>query len=166
MLNWYAVYVNVKHEKKVVHKLTDKGIEAYTPFVKKMQQWSDRKKMVEFPMLSGYVFVNIEEVEKENVLKCAGVYSFIKFNGIEAKIRDVEIAILKSIEESGYDVTHEVEELKLLDEVEIIQGQLKGLKGTVVLIQNTNYVQIQLTSLQQNIKVKLPIHILKTVSLQ
>ena len=62
MLNWYAVYVNVKHEKKVVHKLTDKGIEAYTPFVKKMQQWSDRKKMVEFPMLSGYVFVNIKDM--------------------------------------------------------------------------------------------------------
>jgi transcriptional antiterminator RfaH len=166
MLNWYAVYVNVKHEKKVVHKLTEQGIIAYTPLVKKMQQWSDRKKMVEFPMLSGYVFVNIEDVEKEVILKCPGVYSFIKFNGIEAKIRDVEIAILKSIEESGYDVTQEAEELKLLDEVEIIQGQLKGLKGTIVLIQNTNYVQIQLSSLQQNIKVKLPIHILKTVSLQ
>jgi transcriptional antiterminator RfaH len=166
MLNWYAVYVNVKHEKKVVHNLTEQGIIAYTPLVKKMQQWSDRKKMVEFPMLSGYVFVNIEDVEKEVILKCPGVYSFIKFNGIEAKIRDVEIAILKSIEESGYDVTQEAEELKLLDEVEIIQGQLKGLKGTIVLIQNTNYVQIQLSSLQQNIKVKLPIHILKTVSLQ
>jgi transcription antitermination factor NusG len=78
---------------------------------------------------------------------------------IEAKIKDVEIAILKSIEESGYDVTHEANDLKLLDEVEITQGQLKGLKGTIVLIQNTNYVQIQLSSLQQNIKVKLPIHI-------
>lgn len=166
MLNWYAVYVNVKHEKKVVHKLTDQGIVAYTPFVKKMQQWSDRKKLVEFPMLSGYVFVNIEDVEKETILKCPGVFSFIKFNGFEAKIRDVEIAILKSIEESGYDVTHEAGELKLLDEVEITQGQLKGLKGTIVLIQNTNYVQIQLSSLQQNIKVKLPIHILKTTTLQ
>lgn len=166
MLNWYAVYVNVKHEKKVVNKLIDQGIVAYTPFVKKMQQWSDRKKMVEFPMLSGYVFVKIEDIEKEAILRCPGVFSFIKFNGVEAKIRDNEIAILKSIEESGYDVTHVVGELKLLDEVEIIQGQLKGLKGTIVLIQNTNYVQIQLSSLQQNIKVKLPVYILKTTTLQ
>lgn len=164
MLSWYAVYVNVKHEKKVVSKLTDKGIEAYSPLVKKMQQWSDRKKWVEFPMLSGYVFVNIKQIDKEKVLKCAGVFSFIKFNGVEAKIRDVEISILKSIEESGYDVIYEVGELKLLDDVEVIQGQLKGLKGTIVELQNGNYVQIQLTSLQQNIKVKLPIHILKTVS--
>lgn len=166
MLSWYAIYVNVKHEKKVVHKLSEYAIIAYTPFVKKIQQWSDRKKMVEFPMLSGYVFVNIEDIDKEKVLKCPGVFSFIKFNGVEAKIRDIEISILKSIEVSGYDVTHAAEELKLSDEVEITQGQLKGLKGTVVLIQNTNYVQIQLTSLQQNIKVKLPIHILKTASLK
>lgn len=166
MNSWYAVYVNVKHEKKVIRKLKEIGIIAYTPFIKKMQQWSDRKKLVEFPMLSGYVFVNIDDGDKENVLKCPGVFSFIKFNGVEAKVKNAEIAILKSIEESGYDVTQELAELKLLDDVEIIQGQLKGLKGTVVLIQNTNFVQIQLKSLQQNIKVKLPIHILKNVSLQ
>ncbi|MFN8115635.1 MAG: UpxY family transcription antiterminator [Bacteroidia bacterium] len=166
MLNWYAIYVNVKHEKKVIHKLTEKGIEAYAPFVKKMRQWSDRKKMLEFPMLSGYVFVHINEIEKENVLKCAGVFSFVKFNGIEAKIRDTEIDILKSIEESGYDVTTEIEDVKLSDLVEITQGQLKGLRGTIVGIKNINYVQIQLMSLQQNIKVKLPIHIIKPVSFQ
>ncbi|MBK8368401.1 MAG: UpxY family transcription antiterminator [Bacteroidetes bacterium] len=166
MTHWYAIYVNVKHEKKVVNKLLEKGIIAYAPVTRKLRQWSDRKKWVEFPMLSGYVFVNIEEIDKGTILNCPGVFSFIKFNGVEAKIKDAEIAILKSIEESGYDVTQELGELKLLDEVEITQGQLKGLKGMVVLIQNTNYVQIQLTSLKQNIKVKLPIHILKTVSLQ
>jgi transcriptional antiterminator RfaH len=166
MSSWYAIYVNVKHEKKVVLKLIQIGIEAYSPFVKKMQQWSDRKKMVEFPMLSGYVFVNVEEIDKETILKCPGVFSFIKFNGTEAKIREAEILILKSIEESGYDLTQEIGELKLQDEVEITQGQLKGLRGNIILIQNTNYVQIQLQSLQQNVKVKLPIHILKTVSPQ
>jgi transcription antitermination factor NusG len=102
MRSWYAIYVNVRHEKKVVQKLTDLGITAYTPFVKKMQQWSDRKKMVEFPMINGYVFVNVEKDEKEMVIKCPGVFSFIKFDGTEAKIQDDEIEILKSIEELLY----------------------------------------------------------------
>jgi transcriptional antiterminator RfaH len=97
-----------------VHKLTEQGMVAYAPFVKKMQQWSDRKKMVEFPMLSGYVFVNIDETEKENVLKCPGVFSFINLMGLRLKLRDVEIAILKSIEESGYDVTHELADFKII----------------------------------------------------
>lgn len=161
MLNWYAIYVNVKHEKKVVQKLQDQRIEAYSPFIKKLQQWSDRKKLVEFPMLSGYVFVRIDVIEKEKVLHCPGVFSFIKFNGIEAKIRDSEIAVLRSIELSGYDVTQEAIDFKVLDEVEITQGALKGLKGTIVQLQNSNYIQIQLKSLHQSIKVKLPQHILK-----
>lgn len=164
MLNWYAIYVNVKHEKKVAQKLQEQHIEAYSPVVKKLQQWSDRKKWIEFPMLSGYVFVNINIVEKEKVLHCPGVFAFIKFNGKEAKIRDSEITILKSIEASGYDVTQESTDLKLLDEVEITQGPLKGLKGTIVQLQNLKYVQIQLESLHQSITIKLPQHILKIQS--
>lgn len=164
MLSWYAVYVNVKHEKKVVKKLQDQHIEAYSPIIKKMQQWSDRKKMVEFPMLSGYVFVNIDLQQKEKVLHCPGVFAFIKFNGMEAKIRDVEISTLKSIELSGYDVMQEVDDFKVLDEVQITEGALKGLKGTILKLAQSNYIQIQLESLHQSIKVKLPQHILKIQS--
>lgn len=161
MLNWYAVYVNVKHEKKVVQKLSEKQIEAYSPMVKKLQQWSDRKKWVEFPMLSGYVFVNIDLQEKEKVLQSPGVFSFIKFNGVEAKIRDAEINVLKSIEMSGYDVTQETDDMKILDSVEITQGALRGLVGTIVQTNNANYVEIVLESMNQSVKVKLPQHILK-----
>lgn len=164
MSNWYAVYVNVKHEKKVVKNLQEQHIEAYSPMVKKMQQWSDRKKMVEFPMLSGYVFVNIDLQEKEKVLQCPGVFAFIKFNGKEAKIRETEIATLKSIELSGYDVAQEIHDFKLLDEVEITEGALKGLRGTVLQLPHSNYIQIQLESLHQSIKVKLPQQILKIQS--
>lgn len=161
MLNWFAIYVNVKHEKKVVQKLYDLGIEAYSPMVKKLRQWTDRKKWVEFPMISGYVFVNVDLAIKDKILQCPGVFSFIKFNGVEAKIRDSEIAILKSIELSGYDVISEASELKLSDEVEITQGPLKGLKGTVIQLKNLNYIQIQIESLHQSIKIQLPKHSLK-----
>ncbi|MDF2452419.1 MAG: transcription antiterminator [Bacteroidota bacterium] len=160
-MNWYAVYVNAKHEKKVVQKLQERQLEAYSPMVKKLQQWSDRKKWVEFPMLSGYVFVHIDTIDREKVLTCPGVFSFIKFNGVEAKVRDVEIAVLKSIEQSGYDVITEASDIKLSDEVEITQGPLKGLKGTVIEMQNLSYIKIQLQSLHQSIKIQLPKHSLK-----
>lgn len=166
MLSWYAVYVNVKHEKKVVNKLIDMGIIAYTPFIKKLQQWSDRKKWVEFPMLNGYVFVNITDDKKLDVLKCPSVFSYIKFENKEAKIRDVEIEILKSIECSGYDVTQLTDEFKVLDDIEVTQGALKGLKGTIIQFQNTQYVQIVLQSLNQTIKVQLPKHIIKVIPKQ
>ena len=161
MENWYAVYVNVRHEKKVVEKLLQQNIEAYSPTIKKQQQWSDRKKWVEFPMLTGYVFVKINLLDKEKVLFNPSVFSFIKFNNEEAKIRDEEIDILKSIEKTGYDVTSEVKGLKLNDEVEILQGFLKGHKGVLVQFGSEDYVQIELLSLKQNVKVKVPKNILK-----
>ena len=72
-----------------------------------MQQWSDRKKLVEFPMLSGYVFVKIDISQKERILKTPNVLGFIKFNGIEANIRESEINVLKSIELTGYNFTNQ-----------------------------------------------------------
>ena len=161
MQDWFAIYVNARHEKKIVSNLVEQKIEAYTPIAKKMQQWSDRKKLVEFPMLSGYVFVKIDISQKERILKTPNVLGFIKFNGIEANIRESEINILKSIELTGYDVTNEVTDLKMSDDVEITQGALKGLIGKIVQIQNEDYIHIELDSLRQNIRVKVPKNILK-----
>ena len=54
---WNAIYVASRQEKKVFDVLQKKGIQSYLPLVKTLRQWSDRKKMVEFPLLPGYVFV-------------------------------------------------------------------------------------------------------------
>lgn len=161
MQHWYALYVNTRHEKKIVLKLLEQNIEAYTPLIKKIQQWSDRKKWIEFPMLSGYIFVNINLNDKEKVLHTPGVLSFIKFNGVEASIRESEIDILKSIELTGYDITEEVTDLKMSDDVEITQGPLKGLTGKIVWIQNEDYISIELNSIKQSIRVKVPKNIIK-----
>jgi transcription antitermination factor NusG len=161
MQHWYALYVNARHEKKIVLKLLEQHIDAYTPIVRKMQQWSDRKKHVEFPMLSGYIFVKIDLVDKEKILRTPRVLGFIKFNGLEAKIKESEINILKSIELTGYDITEAVTDLKMSDDVEITQGSLKGLTGKVVRIQNEDYVSIELNSIKQSIRVKVPKHIIK-----
>jgi transcription antitermination factor NusG len=166
--NWFAVYVNVRHEKKVVLKLQEYGIAAYTPVAKRLQQWSDRKKWIEFPMLSGYVFVNIDitSIEKEKTLTHPSVFGFIKFEGKEAIIQNNEIDVLKSIELTGYDVSQVTDNLKISDNVIITQGPLKGLKGCVVRIQDEEYVSIELLSIKQNVKVKVPKHIVQIQSLK
>jgi len=160
-MNWYVVYVNVRHEKKVVQKLLEKNIHAYSPVVKRLQQWSDRKKWVEFPMISGYVFVKADLMDKEKILSNPAVMGFIRFEGKEAVIPQKEIDILKSIELTGFNVSDEAGSFRLHDEVEISQGHLKGLMGKVVQIQNEDYLQIELDSIRQSIKVKVPRQILK-----
>lgn len=163
MKKWFALYVNAKHEKKVALKLQEQKVEAYAPIVKKLQQWSDRKKWVEFPMLSGYVFVNVDlaTIEKEKVLSHPSVFGFIKFGGEETAIQNHEIDILKSIELTGYDVTQEGHDFKISDLVVINQGPLKGLEGHIVKIQDEEFIRIELTSIKQNITVKVPKHIIQ-----
>lgn len=164
MQYWYALYVNARHEKKIVLKLLEQQIEAYTPITRRMQQWSDRKKWVEFPMLSGYIFVKTDLTNKEKILHTPRVLGFIKFNGLEASIRESEINILKSIELTGYDITQEVSDVKLSDDVEITQGPLKGLIGKIVHIQNEDYISIELNSIKQSIRVKVPKNIIKILA--
>ncbi len=143
--------------------MQEQCIEAYSPVAKKLQQWSDRKKWTEFPMLSGYVFVNIDitSIEKEKTLNHPRVFGFIKFEGKEAAIKKQDIEILQSIELTGYDVTQTSDEFNISDLVIITQGPLKGLKGQVVRIQDEDYVSIELLSIKQNIKVKVPKQILQ-----
>ena len=54
---WYALYVITRHEKKIAKSMLEKNIECYIPLIKKMHQWSDRKKLVETPLIPGYAFV-------------------------------------------------------------------------------------------------------------
>ena len=49
---WYVLYTNPKAEKKVAEQLTKIGVINYCPLIKKVHQWSDRKKKIEIPLFT------------------------------------------------------------------------------------------------------------------
>jgi len=127
-----------------------------------MKQWSDRKKLVEFPLLNGYAFVQITPIEKEKVLQTKGVVNFVRSEGKDAVIREVEILRLKQIEELGYHVEANPynKNLHAGDKISITSGPLKGCEGCILSDENTNF-EILLESIGYTLKVKLPASILK-----
>ena len=131
---WHAVYVSSRTEKKITDLLNNKGIEAYVPIIKTMRQWSDRKKMVELPLLNGYVFVKINSAENEKVMQTRGVVNFVRSEGKIAVIRDVEIERLKQLVELGYhlEATSINKKYNEGDKIKISSGVLKGIEGFVV----------------------------------
>ncbi|MCK5034403.1 MAG: UpxY family transcription antiterminator, partial [Candidatus Sabulitectum sp.] len=76
MKSWYAIYTKARNEKKVASLFLRDGIEHYLPLIKRIKFWSDRKKQVEEPLFSSYVFVHIKEQEHLKVLKTTGVVRF------------------------------------------------------------------------------------------
>ena len=57
---WIAVRSKPRAEKVAFEQLVKKSIETYLPLVKKRRKWSDRKKWVELPLFSSYLFAKIE----------------------------------------------------------------------------------------------------------
>src|SRR5512140_1670119 len=67
--HWYALYTRPRAEKMVYSRLEEGGIEAFLPLYKTLRKWSDRKKLVEKPLFSSYVFVNVNNTIRPKVLR-------------------------------------------------------------------------------------------------
>lgn len=157
-MSWKVVYVNSRAEKKVSDKLIGKGITSYVPLKKEIKQWSDRKKMVETPMINGYVFVQPKNiVERDAVLQEAGVIQYLRYNGGDAIVREEEIEALRSIESKGYHVEGAFIDLPAVGETTIIKyGPFKGLKGKVNSQQNEDIYNVLIESIGYNLILRIP----------
>lgn len=129
---WKVIYVSSRSEKKVAERLQQEGVECYVPIKRELKQWSDRKKLVESPLINGYVFVNPSAMDRDKVLQFSGVLQYVRYNSGDAIVRDIEIEALRSIEEKGYFVNGEFsKDLQTGDRVLIQHGPFKGLYGSV-----------------------------------
>ncbi len=164
MFPWKVIYVQSRAEKKVSARLLEKGIEAYVPIKRELKQWSDRKKMVESPLINGYVFVKPNVNQRDVVLQETGVLQYVRYNGADAVIRDIEIEALKSIEKKGYFVEGEFgNKIKIGDAAILQHGPFKGLKGIVKSATNEEPYYIAVDSIDFCLTIKVPREILKKI---
>lgn len=161
---WYALYVNVRHEKKVLTKLLEKGIEAYLPIVKQMRQWSDRKKMVEVPLFTGYVFVNVSAGEMDKPRWVEGVINYLRFDGRPAVVRDEEIKGLKFFVEKGFNVETEPVIFKTGQKIKMNLAQFKDFEGWVEKLVEDDFVLVCFEGIRQNLHVRVPVGAVKAIN--
>lgn len=158
---WKVIYVSSRAEKKVAERLMAAGIEAYVPLKKELKQWSDRKKMVESPLINGYVFVKPNALQRDRVLQFAGVLQYVRYNGSDATVRNNEMEALKSIEQKGYFMEGAfVKEWKSGDRVQIQEGPFKGLYGSVAVQINEILCNINIEGIGYSLTVRLPNEVL------
>jgi len=161
-MNWKVLYVASRSEKKVNERLTELGLECYVPLKKERKQWSDRKKIVITPLISGYVFVKVTDQNRDTVFRAAGVLQYVRYNGGDALIKTKEIEALKSIEEKGYYVEGSFSNnVKLGDRVLIKHGPFKGFHGEVKSIASEKIYKIMIESIGYSLSIKVPEEILE-----
>ena len=160
---WKVVYIASRQEKKVAKQLEQVGIMYYLPLQKRLQQWSDRKKWVEFPVFNGYLFVKPDPFQREKVLELNGVVAFVRYNGADAIVRNEEIEIIKRLQQSGYAIEsqHMPEDFEKGETVMVVDGPLKGQKVDIIRRNNEEHFLVSFDTLGQSIKVELPYQVLK-----
>jgi len=143
---WFAVYTRPKWERKVSQILTSKKIETYCPLNKVHKQWSDRKKLMEEPLFTSYVFVHASLTEHLQIKQAEGVINFVHWLGSPAIIKDEEIATIRQFLGEYNNIKLEKAEVNLNDRILITGGLLGGKEGDVVKINNRT-VKVYLPSL-------------------
>lgn len=131
---WIAVYTRSRSEKKASLELSKLGIEIYLPIQKQLRTWSDRKKLVDVPVIPMIIFANITTEDLIKIKAHPLIINYIYDSNKKgpAHIPSNQIETLKyMLGQSEISVSFEQGNFKSNDVVKILRGSLKGLIGQV-----------------------------------
>jgi transcription antitermination factor NusG len=153
---WYALYTRPRAEKLVFQRLEEGNVETFLPLQKTYRMWSDRKKLVEKPLLPSYIFVKTNKKNFPKVYKINGVVKFVSFEGQPVSIPQKQIDILRLLINSDADIEVTSDRFEPGDNVEVVSGSLAGLTGELIRIGSKNRVVVRIDKLDQNLILKIP----------
>lgn len=147
-LQWFALYVKARFERKVLAALEQKEIECYLPMRKEIRQWSDRKKEVEEPLIRGYLFIHIDVRSYYDVLVVPGVIKFVTFDQKPAVIPDYQIEDLKIfLRDGGQQVEVSNDYIQKGQLVRISEGPFLNAIGEITEIRGKKRILIRIRAL-------------------
>jgi transcription termination/antitermination protein NusG len=154
--NWYALLTRARHEKIVAHRLRESGVTAFLPLVTEVRRWSDRKKTVEFPLFSCYVFAKLSPTNQGRLtaLRIDGVFSLVGTPGEGTPIPDDQIDAVKRLVEERLP-WHSHPFLKIGQRVRIRSGALQGVEGILVSRTGESTLVVSIDAIQRSLAVRI-----------
>lgn len=128
---WYALKTRSRHEKLVAQALRERGVTCVCPLMRQRNRWSDRLQVVEVPLFSTYVFVQIDPLERVDVLCTRGAVAILGAGGVPTPVADHEIDALIMLALAGAPLEpHRF--LRQGQRVRVRGGPFRGIEGTLV----------------------------------
>ena len=152
---WYGLQTRPRHEKIVVQRLEERGVTTLLPLVTEVHRWSDRKKSVEVPLFSCYVFARFvpNRAERLRVLRVEGVFGLVGARGEGTPIPDEQIEAVRSVV-SGQLPWSSHPFLKIGQRVRIRSGALNGVEGILVSRNGDRSLVISVDAIQRSLAVR------------
>jgi transcription antitermination factor NusG len=127
---WYALYVQVNHEKEIVKRLEQKEICCFLPLMETWSKRLDRRKRIQLPFFPGYVFVYVllDNYMNLNIVKTPGALNLLRNSEGPLSIPSYQIENLQTMIKSTQPLElHHY--LKEGDWVHVVRGPLVGCIG-------------------------------------
>jgi transcription antitermination factor NusG len=133
---WYAVHTRSRHEDRAYLGLVQKSLNVFLPKIEVWSRRKDRRKKILIPMFSGYIFVELLDLDnytKLEVLKTFGVVRILgKSHSHEPiPIPDAQIEAIQRIVHSKIEV-QQFQYPKVGERAKIVDGPFQGVEGLVV----------------------------------
>ena len=151
---WYALQVRPRFEKKAESQLHSKGIETFLPLLRQVRWWSDRRKLIETPLFSGYEFVHIilSTEDRLLVLRTPGVISFVGFPSGASPVAESQIESLRRLLNTRTECSMRPF-LRTGQKVRIRGGALDGIEG--ILQEDTKHLVVSIDCIQRSVAVRI-----------
>jgi transcription antitermination factor NusG len=165
-LRWYACYTRARAEKRVEQLLRERGFETFLPLVRRLSQWKDRRKRVDWPMFPSYVFSRFTLAESYRVLSVPGLAALVKVNGRPVPIAEEELDNVRRFARALQDGDAPPEPVPYLEEgewVEVVGGAFAGVRGVVVERRGRRRVMVGLKTIGQGLEVDIDTRLLKAI---
>ncbi|MBA3974104.1 MAG: NusG-like protein [Candidatus Solibacter sp.] len=150
---WFAVRTRARHESAAARYLEAHGIEQFLPVYKTRRQWSDRVKVMEWPLFSGYLFTRIDSGRFTPVLEAPGVVGIVGFGGTPAPVPEADILAVRRLVASGLPANPHPY-LKAGDRVRIKGGPLDQMEGVLQKVRNQWRFILTVDMLQRAVSVE------------
>jgi transcription termination/antitermination protein NusG len=154
--NWYAVQTRARHEKAVVHRLRERGVTTFYPAVTEVHRWTDRKKIVEVPLFSCYLFVNLMPCneDRQKVLRVDGVLDLVGTDRMGTPIPNEQIEAVRALVDKMVPYAcHPY--LKAGQRVRIRSGALDGIEGILLSRKGDQKLIISVDAMQRSLAVQI-----------
>ena len=145
MKKWFILYTRPNQEIKVAEQLKEINISCFCPTVTIFKQYSDRKKKVIKPLLPSYVFVFIEEENRNDVFSIFGIVRYMFWLGKPATVRESEIELMREYLNGIYQ-SISLTKITRGQLYKISEGVFSGRIGKVIETQK-NKIKLELQSL-------------------
>ena len=152
-LNWYALHIRSRHEKRVAERLVSQSLETFLPLHRSRHTWKNGMHVdVDLPLFPCYLFARASIHDRIRLLQHPGVLGFAASSVRPTVIPDGEMFALRKATENLKAEPHPY--LNNGDSIRIVAGPLAGMTGILTRRKHEYRVVLTIEAIMRSIVVE------------